>query len=146
MKKRISILLVIIWMLFIFIMSSSNSTQSDNQSGFIVNIISNILNIENTDTLNFIIRKTAHFTEYFILGLLTHNMIHNYNKKTYISIIICILYAISDELHQLITPGRSCQILDILIDSSGSILGIYLLFIYFKIKNSNKSIKKINVK
>lgn len=145
MKKRISILLVILWMLFIFIMSSYNSTESANQSGFIVNIISNILSINNTDTLNFIIRKIAHFTEYFILGLLTHNMIYNYNKKTYISIIICILYAISDELHQLITPGRNYQIKDILIDSSGSILGIYLLFIYFKIRNLNKSIKEINV-
>ena len=134
MKKRISILLVVLWMLFIFIMSSFNSTESSNQSGFIVNIISDIFNISNTDTLSLIIRKIAHFTEYFILGLLTYNMTYNYNKKTYISIIICILYAISDELHQLITPGRSCQIIDILIDSSGSILGIYLLHIFLKKK------------
>ena len=138
MKKRISILLLILWMLFIFIMSSFDSVESDNQSGFIVNIISNILNINNTDILSFIIRKIAHFAEYFILGLLTHNMINNFNKKIYISIIICILYAVSDELHQVLIPGRSCQILDILIDSSGSILGIYLLYIYFKIKKFNK--------
>ena len=137
MKKRISILLVVLWMLFIFIMSSFNSTESSNQSGFIVNIISDIFNISNTDTLSLIIRKIAHFTEYFILGLFTQNMIYNYNKKTYISIIICILYAISDELHQLISPGRSCQIIDILIDNSGSILGIYLLHIFLK-KKSDK--------
>jgi len=143
MKKRISILLVVLWMLFIFNISSYNSIQSDNQSGFIVNIVSNILHINDLDTLSFIIRKIAHFTEYFILGILTQNMIRNYNKKTYISIIICILYAISDELHQLLTPGRSCQILDILIDSSGSILGIYLLYVLFKIKKLNRNKKEI---
>ena len=127
MKKSISILLVILWMIFIVIMSSFNSTESSNQSNFIINIIINIFNINTTEILSLIIRKLAHFTEYFILGLLTYNMINHCNKKTYISIIVCILYAISDELHQLLVPGRSCQILDITIDSIGAILGIYLL-------------------
>lgn len=135
MKKRISIILVIIWMMFIFIMSSFNSTESSNQSNFIVNIIINIFNISNIEILSLIIRKLAHFTEYFILGILTYNMINNYNKKSYISIIICILYAISDELHQLFVPGRSCQVLDIIIDSIGSILGIYLLSFIIKKHN-----------
>lgn len=119
-------------------MSSYSSTSSNNQSGFIVNIISNILNFNDLDTLSFIIRKTAHFTEYFILGLLTYNMTYNYKKKTYLSIIICVLYAISDELHQSLVPGRSCQILDILIDSSGSIIAIYLLSILYKFKKQHK--------
>lgn len=144
MKKSISILLVILWMLFIFKMSSYNSTSSNNQSGFIVNIISNILNFNDLDTLSFIIRKTAHFTEYFILGLLTYNMTYNYKKKTYLSIIICILYAISDELHQSLVPGRSCQILDILIDSSASILAIYLLSILYKFKSKHTLTKNQN--
>ena len=126
-KKRISILLVIIWMLLIFIMSSFNSTESNNQSNFIIDIIANLFNINNIDTLNLIIRKLAHFTEYFILGVLVYNMTYNYNKKTFIAIIICVLYAISDEFHQMIVPGRSCQLLDITIDSSGSITGIYII-------------------
>jgi len=136
MKKRINIILVIVWMILIFIMSSFNSTESSNQSGFIVEIISNILNIDNVDLLSLIIRKSAHFTEYFILGLLVQNMIDNYNKKTFLSIIICILYAISDEIHQYFVPGRSCQIMDMTIDTLGSLLGIYLLL----------SIKKIDYK
>ena len=127
MKHKINILLVITWMILIFIMSSFNSSESSNQSGFIVNIISNIFNINNIELLSLIIRKLAHFTEYFILGLLTYNMIYSYNKKAYISIIICILYAISDEIHQYFVPGRSCQIMDMTIDTLGSLLGIYLL-------------------
>lgn len=127
MKKIINITLVIIWMILIFIMSSFNADKSSNQSNFIVDIISNILNINNIEVLSLIIRKLAHFTEYFILGLLVYNLIHIYNKKYYIAIVICILYAISDEIHQLYVPGRSCQILDMFIDSVGSIIGIILL-------------------
>jgi len=127
MKKRISIVLVILWMTLIFIMSSSNSIESNNQSNYIVNFISNILNITNIDTLSYVIRKIAHLTEYLILGFLVNNMIKEYNKKIYLSIIICILYAISDEIHQSLVPGRNPQVLDVLIDSVGSITGIFLL-------------------
>ena len=44
MKKKISIVLVILWMSLIFIMSSFNGDNSSNQSSFIVDIISNIFN------------------------------------------------------------------------------------------------------
>lgn len=127
MKKKISLILVLIWMLFIFIMSSFDATESSNQSNFIVNIISNILSINNTELLSIIIRKLAHFTEYLVLGILTYNLIKNYKKKLIIAIIICIIYAISDEMHQILVPGRSCELTDVLIDSLGAIFGIYFL-------------------
>lgn len=126
MKKKLSLLSVLIWMIFIFIMSSFNASESSAQSNIIVNFISNIFNINNIEFLSLIIRKLAHFTEYFILGILTYNLIKNYRKKYYIAIIICIIYAISDEIHQIFIPGRSCQITDILIDSIGAITAIYI--------------------
>lgn len=141
-NKKLNIIFVIIWMMFIFIMSSFNSNESSNQSNFIVNILSNIFNISNIEILSFIVRKLAHYTEYTILGILVYNLIYSYNKKIYISIIICIIYAISDEIHQLFVPGRSCQITDILIDSMGSVTGIILLYIIYKYKHKyidNKS-------
>lgn len=139
MKKKINIILVIIWMIVIFMMSSFDANTSSNQSNFIVDIIVNIFNIRNIDILSFIVRKLAHFTEYLILGILVYNLIHSYNKKVIVGIVICILYAVSDEIHQLFVPGRSCQLLDIFIDSMGSIMGISLLifinYIREKIKN-----------
>ena len=115
-------------MLLIFLMSSFDATESTNQSNFIVNIITNIFKIENIELLSFIIRKLAHFTEYLILGFLTINMLNknDISKKYLISILICIIYATSDEIHQIFVPGRACQIRDILIDSIGSITGVYL--------------------
>lgn len=128
MKNILNLIIVITWMLLIFIMSSFDATDSSNQSNFIVNIISNILNIENARLLSLIIRKLAHFTEYLILGFLTINMLNknDISRKYLISILICIIYATSDEIHQIFVPGRAYQTRDILIDSIGSITGVYL--------------------
>ena len=41
--------------------------------------------------------------------------------------IFCILYAMSDEFHQLFVPGRSGEIRDICIDSLGALLGIIIM-------------------
>lgn len=125
-KNKISLLLVILWMIFIFVMSSFDATSSSNQSNFIVGIITSIINIKDTGLLSLIIRKLAHFIEYFILGILVINFITRYDKKIIIAILLCIIYATSDEIHQIFVPGRSCQITDIMIDSLGSIMGIYL--------------------
>ena len=126
MKNKISLLLVILWMIFIFVMSSFDATSSSNQSNFIVDIITSIINIKDIGLLSLIIRKLAHFIEYFILGILVINFITRYDKKIIIAILLCIIYATSDEIHQIFVPGRSCQIIDIMIDSLGSIMGIYL--------------------
>ena len=139
-KKIISIILVILWMGLIFKMSSYNGIDSGNQSGFIVNFIANIFNINNLDIISFIVRKIAHLSEYLILGILAHNLIKNYNKKTFIAILICIIYAISDEIHQIFVPGREFKLLDICIDSIGSIIGIYMYKYILYITNKYKKI------
>lgn len=131
-KNKISLLLVILWMIFIFVMSSFDANSSSNQSNFIVDIITSIINIKDIELLSLIIRKLAHFIEYFILGILVINFITRYDKKIIIAILLCIIYATSDEIHQIFVPGRSCQIIDIMIDSSGSIMGIYLYKLIIK--------------
>lgn len=126
-KKIVSIILMIIWMVFIFVMSSFDSVESGSQSNFIVDIIVNIFNIDNVDLISLIVRKAAHFMEYLILGILVSNVFNIYGRKRYIGIIVCVLYAVSDEIHQLFVPGRSCQIFDMIIDSLGSSIGTLVL-------------------
>lgn len=137
MKKLFNISLLIIWMIFIFVMSSFSATESTNQSDIIVTAISNTINISNIHLLTVTIRKLAHITEYLILGILTYNVYKNYNKSICISILICFLYAISDEIHQIFIPGRSGQITDILIDTIGALLGIILITNINKKSNKN---------
>lgn len=131
-RKIISIILVIIWMIVIFIMSSFTASESSGQSNFIVELIVSIFKFNNIELISLIVRKLAHFIEYFILGLLVFNMIRYYDKSIYIAIMICVLYAISDEIHQLFVVGRSCQIIDMMIDSIGSFSGIILFKLLIK--------------
>lgn len=123
--------LLILWMLFIFIMSSFNGVMSSNQSGSIAVLIYNLFDISDTEKVSFIIRKCAHVSEFFILGILVINLVSKYNVKHIylISFIVCVLYASSDEFHQLFVPGRSGQVTDVLIDLIGVVLGLLLVFL-----------------
>ena len=88
MKKIISIILVIIWMGIIFCFSNQNADDSSKVSdGFITTVINffigNDLSIDEKEILlekcSFYVRKLAHFTLYFILGILVLNLLYQYN-------------------------------------------------------------------
>jgi len=78
-----------------------------------------------------ILRKIAHMVEYGIFFLLLARAM----KKPLIwSIVLSILYAISDEFHQSFVPGRNMALLDICFDSTGVLLG-YLIWWKILLKN-----------
>ena len=130
-KLVLAWILLVLWMAFIFYMSSCNGNVSSDQSGTIAYVLHNILGINYSDKLIFIIRKCAHVSEFFILGILVINLVSKYNVKHIylISFIICVLYASIDEFHQLFVPGRSGQVTDVLIDLIGVVLGLLLVFL-----------------
>lgn len=145
MKKRIyrniGWLLVFIWILIIFSYSLKNAQTSDNQSFFFVYIIDDILNYFNIhldlNFLNHIVRKTAHFMEYAILGslvMIAHNLRPLF-KNTYFNLIFISIPFI-DETIQSFTPGRSAQLSDCLLDSCGFIFGFICLLAFIKIKKN----------
>jgi VanZ family protein len=69
--------------------------------------------------LHHIVRKNTHFFYYLILGILVINALRKSEIYGYRSILlvllICILYAILDEVHQIFIPGRSGEIRDVII-------------------------------
>ena len=114
----------------IFIFSSFGADGSNAQSGFIVSVITSIFpTASNLDILTTIVRKSAHFLEYALLGFFTARAFAAYNKHPAWAIPAGIVYAVTDEFHQLFVPGRSCEITDVLIDSVGVTLGagIYVI-------------------
>lgn len=126
--KKISIILVILWMVLIFYFSSMNGVVSTSQSEGLVSMLAKLINYTgDINTLRFIVRKCAHIGEYFILGILVYNMFkyHDVKNIVIISILICIIYACTDEIHQLFISDRTGKLIDVFIDSLGSILGIY---------------------
>ena len=124
MKKYLKLILVIIWMIFIFMMSSFDATESGRHSYLIAAFVSKLLNIKDIMLVVMIIRKLAHFTEFLILGILVSNWLKEKYNNIHLNFVICAIYAISDEVHQLYVPGRSCEIRDMLIDILGSMIGI----------------------
>lgn len=144
MKKVFNIILLIIWIIVIFSLSNDSGLKSTGKSDQVVHIVKNIINIQNEDSLTLIIRKLAHFTEYLILGLLIINVLKDYSKITIklvlFSILLALIYALSDEFHQLFIKSRNGNILDVLIDILGSTIGISIYFLKYKIAIKKKAI------
>lgn len=163
MRKKLnyylSLIALFLWACLIFGFSSRSSTESASQSGGVVAILSKALVYISSgkfvpsgdflSELDHITRKAAHFFIYLVLGFLTLNLTAYCQKirhKVIISLIFCILYAISDELHQYFVPGRAALNKDVLIDSIGAAIGIYLYKLliiihkHHKPNNKNKNI------
>ena len=163
MSKKTIILgiFLIIWMGVIFYMSSDNADDSGNKSsnvvGFIVSGYDKIVG-SNEETINYhkskeflnqanhIFRKLCHFTEYLILAIFSFLFIESFDKLKLLlcllySFIFSVIYAISDEIHQTFIDGRAGQITDVLIDTSGIILGLFVICFITKKYKLNKKIQ-----
>ena len=129
-QKRIiiSLILIAIWMIVIFHMSSEVADTSSARSDEIVRTIQSIGASAPADMLTFLVRKAAHICAYFILGSLLINLLKEYGlavkKIIFISIAIAMLYACTDELHQMFVPGRSGEVRDVQIDTAGAAVGV----------------------
>ena len=76
-----------------------------------------------------IVRKTAHFTEYALLGAALLLLLRDYGRKhpQITAWLIATAYAGTDELHQLAAQaGRSAQLTDVGIDAAGALAGVLL--------------------
>ncbi|CDM67239.1 putative membrane protein [Clostridium bornimense] len=140
-RKILKWFLVVIFMLFIFYMSSREGDKSTGDSSAVINLIKLYLGIDldmiSNGNASFIVRKTAHATEYLILFLLVYMAVKEYEnveRKILLSLIITICYSISDEVHQYFVPGREMRIFDVMIDSIGASIGAILLKIKDRLK------------
>ena len=128
-------------MVMIFFFSRETAVKSDATSGMISSRLIRILYPDFAgypaeqqqkiyDSIQYIVRKTAHYTEYALLGFLMRLCLESWFGKrrwlTPVSWAGSTAYAVSDELHQLLIEGRSGQWTDILLDSAGAMTGALL--------------------
>ena len=120
--------LTAVWMFVIFLMSSEIAGTSSARSDEIVRTIQSIGVNAPADLLTFLVRKAAHISAYFVLGILIYSLLKEYRlhiKHLIIaSIALAMLYACTDELHQMFVPGRSGEVRDVLIDTAGAAAGV----------------------
>lgn len=140
-KAIISWILVGILMFIIFYFSHQASQVSSGTSSGLTRELFDLFNLDEYlifDSFHGLIRKIAHFIIYFILGFLVYNAVSFTFKKDYIefllyTILIVMVYAFSDEIHQLFIVGRSGELRDVFIDTSGGSIGGLIYYFYLKI-------------
>ena len=146
-RKVIKIILVLLWMVMIFLLSNEEAVKSSKKSdGLIIKSVElftgkSLSDQEKEKVLKYLVfpvRKGAHLSLYLILGILVISLLREYmvinTKLVLLSLLICFLYACSDEIHQLFVPGRSGEVRDVLIDTLGACLGVSFYYLVFRKK------------
>lgn len=135
----ISWTMVVIWMGVIFSLSAQPAVASNELSHgvteVIVETVERVAPAANVDveTANHFIRKNAHFFAYLILAVLVSHAFARHGllgkENGWHTFMICVLYAISDEMHQMLVPGRGPAVTDVFIDGAGVFLGLILYYL-----------------
>lgn len=150
--RTLTFMLTITVCITIFKFSSEDSGKSTGTSDFVIDCIINnnpftkdldkVQKEEIKENIKMPIRKLAHFSIYTVLGIATICHMSTYSivryKRIGCSLIIGMLYAISDEIHQLFVPGRSGQMTDVLIDTMGVLFGICVVLLGQNIIRKNR--------
>lgn len=136
----------LIWM---FIISGFSGTGGEQSSGVSLRVTECVVDVidavtftdsyteeERADMIELLhtpVRKAAHMAEYailFILIAIPTLLIHGRTgimKKMLIVMLLCVIYASSDEIHQLYVEGREGKVTDVLVDTVGSVLGLVVV-------------------
>lgn len=124
-------------MVMIFWFSAQNALLSQQVSdGFLSSLIGSILEKLlpglTGQGMAVDIRKYAHMAEFFCLGIsafLFFSELRRWRPDLTAAIMafcFSVLYACTDEVHQIFVPGRAGRFTDVLVDSVGIILGVAL--------------------
>lgn len=143
----VSVVAVVAMCVFIFCMSAQPADDSTEVSmGIVVRIVGIVVpgydqmpladQLYWQETLDHIVRKTAHFLEYTALGALMMNAVVQVARAMRVPLrrsfavlawTLATAYAASDEIHQIFVPGRTCKLGDVLLDSVGVLLGVLIV-------------------
>jgi VanZ family protein len=87
---------------------------------------------ETIEKVHLAIRKCAHFCEYAVLGFLAWRVVHldpafstaSAARQYRLALLLCALYASTDEFHQSFVPTRHPAVLDVMLDTCGAAFGL----------------------
>ena len=155
--RVLSWVIVCLWLVIIFNFSAEDGNISDDQSkGFITNTVAGATSVVRnigvtSDSLNQLplnkivnklnapIRKAAHAGVYFVLAIFllialnTHK--ERFVRNGIITLLICFVYALTDEYHQTFVPGRAGMFTDCLIDTLGAVIACIVYGIGIRAKS-----------
>ncbi len=153
-KGIIPVVAVVAWMVVIFAFSAQPGEVSGDLSGSfshrICKLINGLFHMGRSETelltmaewIDYPVRKCAHMTEYAILAALVFGttQVHRrlelglYARKRNgrwdygVAMLVVVLYACTDEFHQLFVPERAGRLFDVGVDSTGAVLMLFLIW------------------
>lgn len=133
---------------FIFFNSMQTADESSVRSGRLLAMINRFLCSMQIDfqITDHIVRKTAHFVEYSLLGILLCVTMYLYLSKRLRSLLLAVIsgaaVAVCDELIQTASDGRSCQVSDMVLDSCGVACGALIVVAVISLIIKRKEKKK----
>ena len=128
-RAAVFALLAAAFIFVLFFFSGQSGDESNSLSMRLVQILFGglIKRGMETETLNTVLRKLAHFgifaIEGFLLGMALMNMLPK-RKALPAAALICAFLAVASELYQTTSEGRTCSVLDMGIDTAGGIIGL----------------------
>lgn len=147
-----SVAVLLGWMLLIFSLSNETAAISSQTSGGFSKLLLSLFyppfnSLSPAQQQAFIaeisnlVRKSAHFTIYGLLGIFSLLSVISYRRIPYIlraaiALCICTVYAASDEWHQTLIAGRSGELRDVIIDSMGALLFITISILISRLNGS----------
>ena len=146
--RYVSLVLLLVWMGVIFAFSAQDGKDSGEVSqGVVVKVAEMVypdydkLNEPEkqkvVNRFNIPVRKTAHFSEFFLLGGIAFVFFATFKEfslkmKAFLPFILGVIYSVTDEIHQLLVTGRACRVLDMCIDSAGVLLAVLIGYLIFR--------------
>lgn len=145
-RKRIFLILMVLWMAGIFLFSSRTGSESSEDSGRMGRMVGELFvpgfedwSADAQDAfaqrIDHPVRKTAHASEYAMLAVLASGVYIPGKRRNLCFVrpwLTATVYAATDEFHQLFVPGRSGQISDVILDSTGALAGTLIVFLVIK--------------
>ena len=137
------------WMGVIFMMSAMPGDVSGEQSGTLMRLLLGVLSFVlgeeaaagiSPDLIHLLIRKGAHMTEYAVLFFLNRRAlkIEGARRPELLALVLCALYAATDEIHQGFVAGRGPSAIDVGIDTLGAGIAWGITHIYSCIKKKER--------
>ncbi|MCR4435356.1 MAG: VanZ family protein [Clostridiales bacterium] len=130
----------VLYLALIFAFSSQSGPQSNRISRGIVKEVGEYVQLPPTVIkgsflgeldYNFILRKSAHFLEYFLLAVLAYRILLFYHiplwKSRWMTFFFCMIFAFLDELHQRMVAGRTPSFRDVTIDAAGILFALFVV-------------------
>lgn len=150
LKLALSWFAVLLFMLVIYCLSAQPAGVSNTCSkGIIAFLVENTLKLAGKAVteremlrlvykINSAAREYMHGVVFFVLGMLVQNAVRQSGargvKAVAATLAVCVLFGITDEIHQIFVPGRAFEVSDLVLDTAGSALGIGVILALYRKK------------